>query len=63
MVRLSLVLVLAGIVGVLIRMSGLKPWHAVISALLGFYLRDSSLAPGIDRAVRAIADVISYLHP
>ncbi|MEU5958196.1 hypothetical protein [Streptomyces sp. NPDC047525] len=60
-VHLSLVVVLAVVVAILIRSSGLKPWHAVLAVLLGFYLRESSLAPSISRAVQSVADAMARL--
>ena len=50
-VSLSAVLLLGALVVVLWRHAGLRPWHAVLCVLLGFYLASTSLAPYIrDRA-------------
>ncbi|MFI0219784.1 MULTISPECIES: hypothetical protein [Streptomyces] len=58
-----LVGVLGVVVVLLIRKSGLRPAHALAAMLLGFYLRDSTLAPTISEAVQGVADVISGFSP
>ncbi|MBV6700804.1 DUF2304 domain-containing protein [Kitasatospora aureofaciens] len=49
------------IVVVLIRRSGLKLAHAIICALLGFYLASSSLAPSITAVTSNLAGMINGL--
>jgi hypothetical protein len=44
-VSVPAVLLLAVAVVVLCRWAGLKPWHAGVCVLFGFYLASSSLAP------------------
>ncbi|ARX86215.1 hypothetical protein ACFWZT_33565 [Streptomyces alboflavus] len=54
----SVVLLLAIIVVMLVRKQGLKTIHAIVCALLGFYLASSSLAPTIDELSTNLAGVI-----
>lgn len=61
-ITVSLVILLAVVVWLLIRKSGLKASHAVAAILLGFYLRDSSFAPSISRAVQSAAEMISEIR-
>ncbi|WP_327153245.1 hypothetical protein OHU45_02120 [Streptomyces tubercidicus] len=60
---LPLVGVLAVLVALLIRKSGLRPAHAVPAVLLGFYLRDTTLAPTISEAVQGVVDGIGGIAP
>ncbi|WP_435836879.1 hypothetical protein [Streptomyces albus] len=62
MVTLPLTLVLALIVWLLVRRSGLEPSHAVVCVLFGFYLARSSVAPPIDGTVRDLLEAISRLR-
>jgi len=62
-VSLSVVLLLGVFVVMLCRYAGLRPWHGVICALLGFYLASSSLAPQIHDASRAVGHWLSGIHP
>jgi hypothetical protein len=55
----SAVLVLGVAVFVLCRWAGLKVWHAAVCVLLGFYLADSSLAPSIASAARALFNAVT----
>ncbi|WP_354642183.1 DUF2304 domain-containing protein [Kitasatospora camelliae] len=50
------------IVVVLIRKSGLRLAHAIICALLGFYLASSSLAPSIQAMTANVAGMINGLR-
>lgn len=59
---ISLVLLLAIIVYLLIKKSGLKGGHAVVCMLLGFYLASSSVAPTIDDVTRNVADMIESIE-
>ncbi|MDH6705206.1 hypothetical protein P3T27_001914 [Kitasatospora sp. MAA19] len=49
------------IVVVLIRRSSLKLGHAIICALLGFYLASSSIAPSISQVTSNLAGMINGL--
>ncbi|MGW6915773.1 DUF2304 family protein [Kitasatospora sp. NPDC054939] len=49
------------IVVLLIRRSGLKLSHAVVCALLGFYLASSSVAPSISQVTSNLAGMINGL--
>jgi hypothetical protein len=51
----SAVLLLSIAVGVLCRWAGLRPWHALVCVLCGFYLAASPLAPTIATAARTLA--------
>ncbi|MEV5600900.1 hypothetical protein ACLQ2N_00225 [Streptomyces sp. DT224] len=55
---ISAVVLLAIIVFLLIRKSGLKGGHAVVCALLGFYLASSSIAPTISEVTTNVAGMI-----
>lgn len=59
---ISLVLLLAIIVYLLIKKSGLKGGHAVVCILLGFYLASSSMAPTIDDVTQNVADMIESIE-
>ena len=58
---ISAVVLLAIIVFLLIRKSGLKAGHAVVCALLGFYLASSSIAPSISNLTTNVAGMIGGL--
>lgn len=49
------------VVVVLIRRSGLKLFHAIVCALLGFYLASSSIAPSIQQVTSNVAGMINGL--
>lgn len=55
---ISAVVLLAIIVFLLIKKSGLKAGHAVVCVLLGFYLASSTMAPTINELTTNIAGVI-----
>jgi hypothetical protein len=55
---ISAVVLLAIIVFLLVRKSGLKGGHAVVCVLLGFYLASSSIATTIDELTTNVAGVI-----
>jgi hypothetical protein len=52
------VVLLAIVVFLLIRKSGLKGGHAVVCMLLGFYLASSSIAPTISELTTNVAGMI-----
>lgn len=58
-VSVSAVVLLAIIAFLLVRKGGLKASHAVVSALLGFYLASSSVAPSINQLTTKVASFIS----
>lgn len=61
-ISISLVLLLL-ILAVIFLRNGLKLSHAVVCALLGFFLAGSSMAPTIQEGLTATADVVSGLGP
>ncbi|MEV1049096.1 hypothetical protein [Streptomyces sp. NPDC049916] len=58
---ISAVVLLAIIVFLLIRKSGLKGGHAVVCILLGFYVASSSVAPTISDLTTNVAGMISSI--
>ncbi|MER6127437.1 hypothetical protein ABT173_33630 [Streptomyces sp. NPDC001795] len=58
---ISAVVLLAIVVFLLIRKSGLKAGHAVVCMLLGFYLASSTVAPTISELTTNIAGMIGSL--
>ncbi|MFJ5775939.1 hypothetical protein [Streptomyces sp. NPDC093094] len=59
---ISAVVLLAIIVFILIKKSGLKAGHAVICMLLGFYLASSTMAPTISELTTNIAGMIGSIN-
>ncbi|MFD3487359.1 MULTISPECIES: hypothetical protein [unclassified Streptomyces] len=59
---ISAVVLLAIIVFLLIRKSGLKGGHALVCVLLGFYLASSSVAPSITELTTNVAGMIGDLQ-
>lgn len=58
---ISAVVLLAIIVFLLIKKSGLKGGHAVVCILLGFYLASSTIAPTISELTTNIAGMIGSI--
>ncbi|MGP4013207.1 hypothetical protein [Streptomyces sp. 4N124] len=58
---ISAVVLLAIIVFLLIKKSGLKGGHAIVCVLLGFYLASSTVAPTISDLTTNIAGMISSI--
>lgn len=58
---ISAVVLLAIIVFLLVRKSGLKAGHAVVCVLLGFYLASSTIAPTLSQLTNNVASMISGL--
>ena len=58
---ISAVLLLAIIVFLLIKKSGLKGGHAVVCILLGFYLSTSTIAPTISDLTTNVASMIGSI--
>ncbi|CAL9519275.1 hypothetical protein SUDANB58_03813 [Streptomyces sp. enrichment culture] len=59
---ISAVVLLAIIVFLLIRKSGLKAGHAIVCMLLGFYLASSTVAPTISELTSNIAGMIGSIR-
>ncbi|MET9429731.1 MULTISPECIES: hypothetical protein [unclassified Streptomyces] len=62
-VSVSVVLLLLVLAVIFLRNGGLKLSHALVCALLGFFMASTSLAPTIYNGVSATADVVSSLKP
>ncbi|MFJ1899184.1 MULTISPECIES: hypothetical protein [unclassified Streptomyces] len=58
---ISAVVLLAIVVFLLVRKSGLKGGHAMVCMLLGFYLASSSIAPTISEVTTNVAGMIGGL--
>jgi hypothetical protein len=58
---ISAVVLLAIVVFLLIKKSGLKGGHAVVCVLLGFYLASSTVAPTISEVTTNIAGMIGSI--
>ncbi|GAB2329297.1 hypothetical protein AB0N20_01035 [Streptomyces griseoincarnatus] len=59
---ISAVVLLAIVVFLLIKKSGLKAGHAIVCMLLGFYLASSTIAPTINEVTNNIAGMIGSLN-
>ena len=59
---ISAVVLLAIIVFLLIKKSGLKAGHAVVCMLLGFYMASSTIAPTIRELTTNIAGMIGSIN-
>ncbi|MET8406960.1 hypothetical protein ABZV34_02385 [Streptomyces sp. NPDC005195] len=55
---ISAVVLLAIIVFILVKKSGLKAAHAIVCVLFGFYLASSTVAPTISDLTTNVADMI-----
>ncbi|TGB14570.1 hypothetical protein [Streptomyces sp. MZ04] len=62
-ISVSVVLLLLILAVVFLRNGALKFSHALVCALLGFYLASSSMAPTIHNGLTATADIVSGLQP
>ncbi|MFF3061114.1 MULTISPECIES: hypothetical protein [unclassified Streptomyces] len=62
-ISVSLVLLLLVLAVIFLRNGGLKLSHAIVCALLGFFLAGTSMAPSIQEGLTATADVVSSLKP
>ncbi|GAA1246329.1 membrane protein [Kitasatospora nipponensis] len=58
---ISAAMLMLVIVVVLVRRSGLKPAHAIICTLLGFYLASTSIAPSIQEVTSNLAGMLNNL--
>ncbi|MCF2532947.1 DUF2304 domain-containing protein [Yinghuangia soli] len=61
-VSVSVVMLLGVTVVFLLRKAGLRPMHAIVCALLGFYLSGTSLAPSIQEAGTSFAGIVNGIH-
>ncbi|MFC9848725.1 hypothetical protein ACFWP7_32285 [Streptomyces sp. NPDC058470] len=59
---ISAVVLLAIIVFILVKKSGLKAPHAIVCVLLGFYLASSTVAPTISEVTTNIAGMIGSIN-
>ena len=55
---ISAVVLLLIVVALLVKKSGLKAGHAIVCALLGFYLASSTMAPTIRTLTTNVASMI-----
>ncbi|MEV5969495.1 MULTISPECIES: hypothetical protein [unclassified Streptomyces] len=62
-ISVSVVLLLLILAVIFLRNGGLKVSHAIVCALLGFFLASTSMAPTIQNGVAATANVVSSLKP
>jgi len=62
-ISISVLVLLLILAVIFLRSGGLKVSHALVCALLGFYLASSSVAPAIHSGMTATADIVSSLHP
>ncbi len=59
MISISLVLVLGAAIIVAWRYMGLRPWHAVICIVFGFYLAQTTAAPEVRHLITSIVNALS----
>ncbi|AZP16125.1 hypothetical protein ACIGMX_43160 [Streptomyces aquilus] len=62
-ISISVVLLLLILAVIFLRNGGLKVSHALVCALLGFFLAGTSIAPTITSGLTATADIVSSLRP
>lgn len=62
-ISISVVLLLLILAVVFLRNGALKISHAVVCALLGFYLASTSMAPTIREGLTATAGIVSGIQP
>ncbi|MES5823781.1 hypothetical protein [Streptomyces sp. RG80] len=62
-ISISVVMLLLILAVIFLRNGGLKVSHALVCALLGFYLASTSIAPTISSGLTATADIVSSLRP
>ncbi|MEU2680740.1 hypothetical protein ABZ638_28035 [Streptomyces sp. NPDC007107] len=62
-ISISAVLLLLILAVIFLRNGGLKISHAIVCALLGFFLAGTSMAPTIHEGITATANVVSGLRP
>ncbi|MFF0431084.1 hypothetical protein ACFYU9_02480 [Streptomyces sp. NPDC004327] len=62
-ISISVVLLLLILAVIFLRNGGLKFSHALVCALLGFFLASTNMAPTIQNGVAATANVVSSFRP
>ncbi|MFF4243275.1 hypothetical protein ACFYY2_02225 [Streptomyces sp. NPDC001822] len=62
-ISISLVLLMLILAVIFLRNGGLKVSHAIVCALLGFFLAGTSMAPTIHEGISATANVVGGLRP
>ncbi|WP_405641548.1 hypothetical protein [Streptomyces sp. NBC_00019] len=62
-ISISVVMLLLLLAVIFLRNGGLKVSHALVCALLGFYMASTSIAPTIHSGLTATADIVSSLRP
>lgn len=62
-ISISVVMLLLILAVIFLRSGGLKVSHALVCALLGFYLAGTNIAPTIHSGLTATADIVSSLRP
>ncbi|NEA65747.1 hypothetical protein [Streptomyces sp. SID12488] len=62
-ISISVVVLLLILAVAFLRNGALKPSHAVVCVLLGFYLASTNVAPTIHSGITATADIVSSLKP
>lgn len=60
--NISTVVLLGVIVFLFIRKGGMKIWHAIVCALLGFYLASTAIAPSITSSGNSVANLLGNLN-
>ncbi|MFI1396227.1 hypothetical protein [Streptomyces sp. NPDC020681] len=62
-ISISIVLLLVVLAVIFVRNGGLKLSHAIVCAMLGFFLAGTSMAPTITEGIAATAEVVGSLKP
>ncbi|KPI08706.1 hypothetical protein OK074_3493 [Actinobacteria bacterium OK074] len=62
-ISISVVVLLLILAVVFVRNGGLKPSHALVCVLLGFFLAGTSLAPTVKDGLVTTSNLVSSLHP
>lgn len=62
-ISISVVMLLLILAVIFLRNGGLKVSHALVCALLGFYMAGTGIAPTIHSGLTATADIVSSLRP
>ncbi|MFC8360138.1 hypothetical protein ACFUIY_09680 [Streptomyces griseorubiginosus] len=62
-ISISVLVLLLILAVIFVRSGGLKISHALVCALLGFYLASTSIAPTIHSGMTATADIVGSLRP
>lgn len=62
-ISISVLVLLLILAVIFLRSGGLKVSHALVCALLGFYLAGTDIAPTIHSGMTATAGIVSSLRP